>query len=176
MGKFGMTMVLGLVLFLVGCGTAPTLKTAIEKKGIKYEQVLYSEKLSNGAVVFYETPPKDNTLGLGILLLEYRNKSWKLVASEWSSYPKKEQMGWDFFRTASGIDKKPFWIFYGIIENPLIEKIDIKIADESYLHAKVIQTQRNPLWFIELDSNVKPLAVVGYSKDNEQLYLVPLNN
>ncbi len=169
-----LTVTFIIVFTIVGC-VPNTIEEFLRKEGKDYNQILYIEQMYVGSIVFYDYIHSDGQKGIGIALVKGNQKQgWESISSMGVGI-RGEDLEWDIFRAGD----KEFLLIYGIIQNPNIEKVQLKeIGDnqsvnQSFEDATKINTKGYRLWFKQVSYDLKNIEIMGLSSQGYVQYTYP---
>ncbi|MDD2234655.1 MAG: hypothetical protein PHV03_07070 [Desulfitobacteriaceae bacterium] len=154
--------------------TGNTIEEAIRKSGRNVTEIVHTEEVKDGVVVFY----KKNIGSEG--------------ESNASGYIKKTIWGWEWSYGGEHSDSigngfstqyfpyskdTPFPLLFGEIKDQKIKQIIIlKIDQENDSEAKIIGTNSDIMWFTFLDKSEGPrFTIIGLSGEGTTLYSETIN-
>ncbi|WP_167577650.1 hypothetical protein [Ammoniphilus sp. YIM 78166] len=158
--------------FLIGCSTSTDkrimveIEQAMKEKNISYKEIIHTEIIKNGVLVFYIHREMLHTS----LFKRQTGEVWTFISSGPSAdlNPNKD--------LSLGVSVKPsipLSILCGVISNPEIVKV-IGVADtwKTEKTAKIVTTESGErIWFAFYEQPIEPIFdVIGLSKDEKVIY------
>lgn len=138
-----------LMVLLSSCSSASTIEDALKKAKVEYKSILYSAQVDNGLLVFYEHSSTE--IGLGFIGKNGKKFTWSNGGGHFIIHPNSENdFKWVF--VTGKIKDKHIPVYYGVVRNPNIKKIEAELIEKSNVIMKkeleLIQTKSGGLWYI----------------------------
>lgn len=143
-----------LITFLFGCSSSDiTIESAIELADIPLKEVLLTKEVSNGTIAFINLQNQESA----IAFLKKTTNGWQLenISGTIQTTPDKD-IDWRFYSGKINSDAYP--IFFGTINNPMIDKIVIEITNKNEKSSKhvatISKTKDYTFWFLYLSQEM----------------------
>jgi hypothetical protein len=157
------------LLSLTGCGS---LEEAVQqaKKTVPGDwKIVHTQEVqAQATVVFYV---KDDELGAGLFKKDTFGWNW-LGSGQGILVTYPDGLSWRYSDLGSKTDK--FYLYYGLVHDPNISKIEVKTTWGEVSKAKITESGNDRLWYAFISKPQVPSVdadIMGYSTDGEVRYL-----
>ncbi len=169
-------VVIVILIFLLVINKYPnSLEQAMKEANIHANQILHEVTCDKGIVVFYEPVIYPNGCNVG--LVEKRVFGYKWVFGGGVSYfNDKKELTWGYTNVGKSSErgsKDAFPIVHGTITNSDIQEVKVRLKDNEYKNAIIVETQLGRLWYLFLEEQINYTPeVIGIDDSGEIMYSI----
>jgi hypothetical protein len=163
-----------LIILLSGCSSDDGYFQIIDEQG--YNNIIHTEKLDNGVIVFYlpdnmKNKADEEATGLSASFIKKTHFGW-LETFDRGGHSSSEKLELTSQYLYKSDDKSPFPMLFGVINNPKIKEIKIINSENSNpIQAKIIDNEEQRIWYSFLNQQKEDaeFEIQGLTDDGEIL-------